>query len=220
MEEILDEPQLGLAADEGRLEAHEAASAAAGCDDAHGAPERHGLGLPLELVRPGVLAHDGGLHRAARGLVHEHRSRQGGRLDAGRRVDEIPRDDPLVLGADGDCGFARRHARAQPQSRDADLRAERGDVAHEVERGPHGTFGVVLSRDGSAPDGHDGVADELLDRAAVPADHGAGGLEVPRQDVANLLGVLRLRERREPDEVGEEHGHEPALGVRGRGSRR
>ena len=220
MEEILDEPQLGLAADEGRLEAHEAASAPAGCDDARGAPQGHRLGFALELVQPCVLAHDGSLNRPSRGLVHERRPRWGGRLDAGRRVDEIPRDDPLVLGADGDCGFARRHPRAQPQARDPDLRAERGDVAHEVERGPHGTFGVVLSRDGSAPDGHDCVADELLDRAAVPADHGAGGLEVPRQDVPHLLGVLRLRERREPDEVGEEHRHEPALGVRGRGSRR
>ena len=72
---------------------------------------------------------------------------------------------------------------------------------------------------GSAPDGHDGVADELLDRAAVAADHVRGKLEVARQRVAHVLGVALLGERREADEVGEEDGHQPTLGD-GSGARR
>ena len=65
---------------------------------------------------------------------------------------------------------------------------------------------------GRAPDGHDRVADELLDRAAVALDHRARSFEVAGQELARLLGVAALGERREADEVGEQHRDEPALG--------
>ena len=64
---------------------------------------------------------------------------------------------------------------------------------------------------GRSPDRHHRVADELLDRAAVERDQPAARVEVARQKLAHLLGVARLRERREADEVGEEHRDEPAL---------
>ena len=44
------------------------------------------------------------------------------------------------------------------------------DRVDELERGPDGALGVVLVGDRRAPDGHDRVADELLDGAAVALD--------------------------------------------------
>ena len=51
---------------------------------------------------------------------------------------------------------------------------EGGDRVDEVEGGADGALGVVLGRDRGAPDGHHGVADELLDRAAVALDDRRG----------------------------------------------
>ena len=91
------------------------------------------------------------------------------------------------------------------------------DGVDELEAGPDGPLGVVLAGDGGAPDGHDGVADELLDGAAVAADHLAGELEVAVQELAGVLGVVALGEGREADEVGEEDRDEAALGDGGVG---
>ena len=75
----------------------------------------------------------------------------------------------------------------------ADLVAERGHGRDEVERRPDGALGVVLGRGRRAPDGHDGVADELLDRAAVALDQASARVEVAREQLARLLGVAALR---------------------------
>ena len=68
--------------------------------------------------------------------------------------------------AERDRCLAREHAGAG-----LERGIEGGDRGDEVERGPDGALRVVLVRDRRAPDGHHGVADELLDGAAVPADH-------------------------------------------------
>ena len=47
---------------------------------------------------------------------------------------------------------------------------EDADGVDELEGGADGPLGVVLARDRRAPDGHDRVADELLDGAAVALD--------------------------------------------------
>ena len=144
----------------------------------------------------------------------------GRRLDARRRVDEVARDHPLAFGREVDRRLAREHAGAQRELRRADLLPERRDRDDEVERRPHRALGVVLLRRRRSPDGHDRVADELLHRAAVDPDQAAAGVEVAGEQLPHLLGVARLRERREADEVGEEDGDEPALGrFRGRGGR-
>ena len=101
----------------------------------------------------------------------------------------------------------------------ADLVAERRHGGDQVERCPHSTLGVVLGRGRRAPDGHHRVADELLDRAAVELDQPTAGVEVAGEELAHLLRIAALRERREADEVGEEDGDEPALGC-GRGGER
>jgi hypothetical protein len=87
VEEVLDQPHLALAADERRLEARCASFAAPLGDHAHRAPERHRLGLALELVRPRVLVGDRGFGRAAGSLADEHRPGLRRGLDARGRVD-------------------------------------------------------------------------------------------------------------------------------------
>ncbi len=104
------------------------------------------------------------------------------------------------------------------QLRRADLVAERGDRCDEVERRAHRALRVVLGRRRCPPHRHHRVADELLDRAAVEGDQPAARVEVAGQELAHLLRVARLGERREADQVGEEDGDEASLG-RGRCAR-
>ena len=54
------------------------------------------------------------------------------------------------------------------------------------------SLGVVLVGRRCAPDRHDGVADELLDRAAIAVDDVARELEVATQELAGVLGVAAL----------------------------
>ena len=101
-----------------------------------------------------------------------------------------PATMPWSTAPSGDGGLAGEDA-----GPGADARAERPDRVDELEAGPHRPLGVVLVGDRRAPDGHDRVADELLDRAAVAGDHLTGKLEVAGQGVAHLLRVALLGER-------------------------
>ena len=97
-------------------------------------------------------------------------------------------------------------------ARACDGRPEAAHGGHQLEGGADGSLGVVLVAGRGAPDGHDGVADELLDRAAVPLDDAARQLEVARQELAHLLGVAVLGQGGEADQVGEQDGDQAALG--------
>src|SRR3954468_20985412 len=72
---------------------------------------------------------------------------------------------------------------------------------------------------GGAEDGHHGVADELLDRAAVPLELGAELRVVGGERRADVLRVETLRPRRRDDEVGEEDRHDLPLLAWSRGCR-
>ena len=84
----------------------------------------------------------------------------------------------------------------------------------ELQGGADRALGVVLVGGGRSPHRHHRVADELLDRAAVPLDDPPRQLEVAGQQLARLLGVALLGEGREADQVGEQDRHQPALGHR------
>ncbi len=75
----------------------------------------------------------------------------------------------------------------------------------------HRPFRVLLGRYRSSPDGHHRVADELLHDPAVATDHHPGHLEVPRQQLPDLLRVPRLAQRRETHEVAEQHRADSSL---------
>ena len=89
------------------------------------------------------------------------------------------------------------------------------DRVADRERRAHRALGVVLVRDRRAEDGHHRVADELLDRAAVPLDLGAQLRVVRRERRADVLRVEPLGACRRADEVGEEDRHDLPLLARG-----
>ena len=182
--------------------------------DAERPPERHRLRLALQLVLARRGVRDGGLGRTPGGLADEDAAWLGGGLDARGGVDEVARDHALALGADRDRRLAGEHPGTRTELRRADLVAQRGNRRHEVEPDTYRALGVVLGRGRRPPDRHDRVADELLDRAAVELDQPPARVEVAREKLAHLLGVARLRERGEADQVGEEDGDEPAFGGR------
>ena len=70
---------------------------------------------------------------------------------------------------------------------------------------------IVLARAVQPEHRHHGVADVLLDDAALLLDRLAPPLEVLVDDVPGVLGVEVLREHREVHEVGEQDGDELAL---------
>ena len=200
---LLERPQLLVAADKGRLEDVRAVAATPLGDHPHGAPGPHGRGLALEGLLAGRLEGDRARRRPHRRLPDEDGPWLRRRLQAAGAVHEVAGHHPLVRRPERDRGLA-----GQDAGPGLDRRPERADGVHEFETGPDRPLRVVLVGDRRAPDRHHRVADELLERAPVTADHGRGELEVPRQGLAHLLGVALLGERGEPDEVGKEDRHE------------
>ena len=78
-----------------------------------------------------------------------------------------PATMPWSVGAERDGRLAGEDARARAWR---PRRRAPGIDGDELERGADGPLGVVLLRGRRAPHRHDGVADELLDRAAVALD--------------------------------------------------
>ena len=167
---------------------------------------RTGSVLPRAWCVPGVFVHDRGIGHLAGGVADVHRPRLGRGLDARGCVDEVPGDQSLADGSDVHGSLAGQDSGASAEAGGAHLVAEHGHGVDELERCPHRELGVVLLRRLRAPDGHHGVADELLDGAAVAHDDGSGSLEVAAQDFANVLSVALVGECREADQVGEQDG--------------
>ena len=109
---------------------------------------------------------------------------------------------PIVTAASPVRTPARAWMPCQPRHRRLD----------QLERGAHRALGVVFVRGGRAPHGHDRIADELLDRAAVALDDLACDIEIARQRLADVFRVTFLGKGREADEVGEEDADDAALG--------
>ena len=83
---------------------------------------------------------------------------------------------------------------------------------HQVQGRANGAFGIVLVSDRHAPDGHDRVTDELLDRPAVAGDDLVARVEVAGQELARLLRVAVLCEGRGAHQVREQDRYQPPLG--------
>jgi hypothetical protein len=212
VEDVLDLPQLAVAAHERRLETLGLQRPAPARDDAQRAPESRLALRALQLVAPGRLVDDRPFGRPPRRLAHEDRAGLGHRLHARSGVHHVPRDHALADGGDVDRSLAGHHTRPGSQSLDARLLPQRLDGRDEIERGPNGSLRVVLRGHRRPPRGHDRIADELLHHTPVELDQPSARVEVARQQLAHLLRVTRLRQGREPDEVGEQHRNEPALG--------
>ena len=93
---------------------------------------------------------------------------------------------------------------------------ERRDRVAHCERRANGTLRVVLVGGRCAVDGDDGVADELLDGAAVALELAPERLVVPAQERAHVLRIEPLGPRRRADEVDEHRRDDLALLARRR----
>jgi len=192
VEKLLDEPQLAVAADEGRLEGGRSRRAAAKPDHSDRLPQLEWLRLALESVRTRVLEDDRRLGGALCRFPDEHAPGLGFRLDAGRGVDQISCNHALSLCAESHGRFARQDTGTCPELGCSHLRAERANAVHEVESCSNSPLGVVLAGDRSSPKRHDRVADELLHSAPVPLDHRSRCVEVAGEEFPSLLGVAAL----------------------------
>ena len=179
-----------------------------------GAPHAHRLLLAFCDDRFRLLVTNHGTGRAVRFLADDDPVDGRRVLQARRSVDDIARDDSFTLGRARGEG----HQRLAGVDRDPNLQVEVGIAfvqlvhrrAHR-ERGSHRAFRVVATCKRRAEDGHDRIADELLDGPAARLDLLTYACEVRRQDRAHVLGVEALGARREADEVGEEHCDDLAL---------
>ena len=117
VEEVLEQPELHVAADERRLEALGPAPPAALGDDANGPPCRHRRLLALEGLLAGGLEGDGPRRGPERRFADEDGPRHGGGLETGRRVDDVAGDHALVPGVQGDRRFAGQDATARLDAR-------------------------------------------------------------------------------------------------------
>jgi hypothetical protein len=210
VQEVLQEAQLGVPPDERGFESFRAPHAADLGDDAASTPGRHRRRLALQDLLPCRLVCDRVLGGLVGRFADEHRSRRRDGLQPAGRVDEVARDHALA-----DRPNRHRSGTGQDPGPSLDERpsvaTEPADHVHEIERRSDRALGVVLVRDGGTPDGHDGIADELLDRAAVATDDLAAQVEVAGQQLPDRLGIAVLRKAGEPDQVGEQYGDAPPL---------
>ena len=170
------------------------------------------LGLALQRVHAGVVEPDGGRGQPMGRGVDQTVPRLAAACTRAAVFTASPATMPSPVAPGVTATSPVTTPARSGQSGRADLDAERRDRGDEVERSPHGALGVALGRDRRAPHRHHRVADELLDHAAVPVDHRARGVEVARQQFADLLRVARLGQRREPTRSAEQDGADPPLG--------
>src|SRR5713101_2035486 len=162
-------------------------------------------------LEPGRLADDDG-HVEVLGDALEPRTQVDGIADRGV-LEALPRTDRAddgVAGIDADAAAET----AAVFRREA--LGERLQTLLELERGADGLRRMVGRLERHVVQRHDGVADVLVDGAAVPED-GLGDLgQVLAQERHHLFWLHLLRHRREATNVGEEHGHAATAGPEAR----
>ena len=184
-----------------------------------GLPHRHGLGLSLRLDRVLRAVDDQPLRRPVGRCTDEDAVDGRRRLDPCRGVHHVARDHRLS----GRGACVERHERLTRRDADPDVEVERvvalvqrRDRVARCERGADGPLGVVLVRRRRAEHRDDGVADELLDGAAVPLELAPERLVVAAQQRTDILGVEALGARGGADEIDEDSRHDLPLLARPR----
>ena len=135
-------------------------------------------------------------------LVDQHTVDGRGALEARGGVDDVPGGHALA------CIrlCIELHKRLAGRDPHTQLEPLVDRELADGERGPYGTLGIVLVRDGRAEERHHRVADELLHRAAVALELRSNAGVVGTENRCHVLGVQRLRLPREADEVAEDDG--------------
>ena len=134
----------------------------------------------------------------------------GGRLEPLRDVDGVAGGERIALGRVACIDLARvdagPHTDPDPERR-LELVVQARELAAELDRGPDCAQRVVLVHDRDPEDAEDGVADELLDRAAVALEHRPRRLVIARPDTPERLRIKLLTKRRRVLDVAEDERH-------------
>ncbi len=214
MKQVLDRAQLRVPAGQRRLQAVHPLRPAYRRQHPGGLPQLMRLGLAFQPVQPGIGKPDRTSGQPACRRIYQHRPGSGSRLHPSRSVHRIPRHHALADCAQADRDLASYHSRACGQSRRLGLCPEFGHRGYQIQPGPHRPFRISLSCRRCSPDRHHCIADELLHRPAVPADHLSRNREVTGQQLTDRLRIPRLRQRGEPHHVTKQHRAHPPLRYR------
>ena len=148
-----------------------------------------------------------------RGVADQHRTGWGHLLQPGGGVHDVPHRCVVGAGDRADQHLAGVDADPHTQLVGRVLVAEVAQRRLHRQRRPDRSIGVVLVCDRRTEQRHDGVPEHLVDNAAVGLDIGHQQCEGGVDETLHLLRVTSFGERREPDDVGEQHGHDAALVV-------
>ena len=142
-------------------------------------------------------------------LVDEHLERRRVLLHDGGGVHRRPEEHVLArLGrAEGDLAGGDAGAHDEPHAvAGFEFVVEGREGTLRFRGGLKGPEGIVIVPERQPEDRHDGVTDDLLDRAAVRFEDCAHDVEVAVQDLAERLGIQPLSERRGALEVRGDEG--------------
>ena len=192
-------PELLLAADEGHRRR------AGGPLERHDSVCRHRLRPAPQRHAAERRQRDQGADEPPRRLPDYHVAVLRRVLEAGRDVDRIADD---VVGGRFHDDLARVDRDPEPDA--ALLAGERAEGLLHGQGGAHGAHRIVLGDARQPERGHDAVAEELHDRAAVSLDGRVQRPVVPAHQAAYGLGVEPLVQRRRADQVGEDDGNDLA----------
>ena len=208
IEGVLEDRPFHLATDQRGGPDRLRADRLAGVPDAHEPVGRHALGLALELQGLDRFDLDLAPDEVVRRLADEDLVGRGGLLQACRDVDRVAGGQLLVRVGVGvgddlagvDAGPVGELDAVELQEVDV----QGGEFLLHPVGGPDGAQCVVLVGSRDPEDGHDRVADVLLDRPAVFLDLGGHDGEVALLDLVHRLLVDALRERGRSLQVDED----------------
>ena len=177
------------------------------------------FGLALELERLDRFDLDGVANQLVGRLADQHLAGGRGLLQPSGHVHGVAGDQPLAGRDVAGDDLARIHTgavlQADPVVRLQALVDDLEGLAHLGGR-PDRAQRVVLVEPWEPEDGHDGVSDVLLDRAAVADEDRAHGLEVDSEDGAERLAIEPFPERGRALQVAEDDRDDPSVLLRRR----
>jgi hypothetical protein len=171
------------------------------------------LGLALEVERLDGRDLDGILHEPVRALAQQDLAWSRGLLEASGDVHRVAGHQALAARRIAGDDLARVHTdpRREPDAVVAfEVVVQRLERLPHVVRCPNGSQRIVFVELRDPEHRHHGVADELLDRTAVPFDHGRHLIEVSAHDTAERFGIEAFAEGRRAGDIGEHDRHDLA----------
>ena len=183
----------------------------------------HGLGPPADRQGTDPLAADVPDHLPGGRVAHEDGAGLRDRLQTSRDVDRVADRRVVALGVVAEAAHHHRAA-VEPHPHLDRLEPGRREIAQQAppqrERREDRPARVILVGGRHPDEGHEAVAHEAVDRAAVEPQLLQRQVRVPAQERVHRLGTDPLGDRGRADDVAEEHRHRLVLPLRCVRSRR